>query len=109
MILITLRIPIRPEKTDEWLALAKFYEEAVNAEPGCMFFTTSKALFEDVYIIVEGFTDGDAGAEHMKQPHVARFFAEMPDIVSARPDIIYIDSPETSGYVEMGEIAPRET
>jgi quinol monooxygenase YgiN len=108
MILITLRVPVRPDKTDEWLALAKFYEDAVNAEEGCVFFTTAKALFEDMYIIVEGFKDGDAGSVHMTQTHVARFFAEMPDIVSARPEIIYIDAEEVTGYVEMGEIAPRD-
>ena len=43
----------------------------------------------------------------MGQAHVARFMAEMPDIVSAQPQIIYVDAEEVSGFGPMGEITPR--
>jgi hypothetical protein len=33
--------------------------------------------------------------------------AEMPDIVSAQPQIIYIDKEDVSGFGPMGEITPR--
>ena len=47
-------------------------------------------------------------SEHTKQVHFDRFVSEMPDLVSARPQFIYVDAEEVSGFVEMGEVAPRE-
>ena len=103
-----VRFPIRPEKTDEWLELADFYTRAVQAEPGNHFFQFSRSLEdENEYVCIEGFADAAAGQQHMKQDHVARFVNTMPDLVSARPKIIYVDAEEVEGFVEMGEIAPR--
>jgi quinol monooxygenase YgiN len=108
VILIMVKFPIRPEKTDEWLELADFYTRAVQAEPGNHFFQFSRSLEdENEYVCIEGFADGAAGQQHMKQDHVARFMSTMPDLVSARPKIIYVDADEVEGFVEMGEIAPR--
>ena len=45
----------------------------------------------------------------MAQEHVARFMQEMPDIVSAQPQIIYVDAEEVTGFGPMGEISPRES
>ena len=42
----------------------------------------------------------------MKQDHVARFMAEMPDIVSAQPQIIYIDAQDVRGFGPMGRSPP---
>jgi hypothetical protein len=43
----------------------------------------------------------------MRQSHVSRFMAEMPDLVSAQPQIIYVDAPQVEGFAPMGEIQPR--
>jgi quinol monooxygenase YgiN len=108
MILITVKFPIRPDKTAEWLELADSYTRAVTAEPGNHFFQISRSLDdENEFVCIEGFADATAGQEHMKQDHVAHFMSAMPDIVSARPQIIYVDAEEVTGFVEMGEIAPR--
>ena len=45
----------------------------------------------------------DAGAAHVAQPHVKRFFDAAPDLVSAQPQILYIDTPH-DGFGPMGEI-----
>ena len=44
MILINIKMQIRPEKMDEWLALADSYARDVNSEPGCLFFQFSRSL-----------------------------------------------------------------
>ena len=107
MILINIKMQIRPEKMDEWLALADSYAKDVNAEPGCLFFQFSRSLTDaNEFICIEGFTDADAGAAHVKNSHVKRFFAAAPDLVSAQPQIIYIDTPH-DGFGPMGEIQPR--
>ena len=109
MILIVVKFPIRPDRQREWEELSAFYAESVNAEPGCLFFEFSRSVDDpQTYVTVEGFRDAAAGQEHMQQDHVARFMSEMPDIVSAQPQIIYVDADEVSGFGPMGEISPRE-
>ena len=108
MILITVKFPIREDRLQEWHDLSSSYAEAVSAEPGCVFFEFSRSVAEpNTFVAIEGFRDADAGAEHMSQDHVARFMSEMPDIVSAHPQIIYVDAPGVEGFVPMGEIEPR--
>lgn len=110
MILITVKFPIREDRLDEWRELSTFYATSVNAEPGCHFFEFARSVDEpNTFLCFEGFTDAAAGAEHMQQDHVARFMSEMPDIVSAQPQIIYVDAEEITGFGPMGEITPRQS
>lgn len=108
MILINVKFPVRADKIDEWLVLADFYAKAVNAEEGCLFFEWSRALEDPtVFVCVEGFRDADAGGSHTKTAHFAEFVEKAPDLVSAKPQIIYVEAPQLDGWGEMGEIAPR--
>lgn len=108
MILITVKFPIREDRLEDWQDLSAYYAEAVNSEPGCVFFEFSRSVTEpNTFVCIEGFRDAEAGAEHMRQSHVSRFMAEMPDIVSAQPQIIYVDAPQVEGFAPMGEIQPR--
>lgn len=107
MILINIRMQIRPDRMDEWLELADSYARDVNAEDGCLFFQFARSLTdENQFLCVEGFRDGDAGAAHVAQPYVKRFFDSAPDLVATQPEIIYIDTPH-DGFGPMGEIQPR--
>jgi quinol monooxygenase YgiN len=107
MILINLKMPIRPDKMDEWLVLADSYAKDVNSEDGCLFFQFARSLTdENEFICIEGFKDAEAGATHVKQPYVKRFFDAAPGLVSAQPQIIYIDTPH-DGFGPMAEIQPR--
>jgi quinol monooxygenase YgiN len=108
MILIVVKFPVRPERAEEWSALAADYARAVNAEEGSLFFEWSKSLEEpDTFVCVEGFRDADAGAAHVGTEAFRDFVAKAPDIVSAQPQIIYVDAPDVSGWGPMGEIQPR--
>src|ERR1700691_2180236 len=107
MILINITMPIRPDKMDEWLALADSYAKDVNSEDGCLFFQFARSLADEhEFVCIEGFKDAEAGAAHVKQPYVKRFFDTAPDLVSAQPQIIYVDTPH-DGFGPMGEIQPR--
>ena len=107
MILINITMQIRPDKMGEWLALADSYAKDVNSEDGCLFFKFARSLTdENEFVCIEGFKDADAGATHVKQPYVKRFFDTAPDIVATQPQIIYIDTPH-DGFGPMGEIQPR--
>lgn len=107
MILINIKMQIRPEKMQEWLALADSYARDVSSEDGCLFFQFSRSLTDDnEFICIEGFKDAAAGAAHVTNSYVKKFFETAPDLVSAQPQIIYIDTPH-DGFGPMGEIKPR--
>jgi quinol monooxygenase YgiN len=108
MILINIRFPIRGDKIDEWLALADAYAKACNAEEGSVYFEFSRSLDDsNAFILVEAYRDAEAGAAHVGTDHANNFFATAPDLVSAQPQIVYIDSPEMKGFGPMAEIQPR--
>ena len=107
MILINIKIPVRPDKMDEWLALADSYAKDVNSEDGCLFFQFARSLTNDnEFVCIEGFTDAEAGAAHVQHPYVPKFFEAASDVVATQPQIIYIDTPH-DGFGPMGEIQPR--
>ncbi|MHC1558961.1 putative quinol monooxygenase [Actinomycetospora sp. C-140] len=107
MIVINIVMQIRPDKMDEWLALADSYAKDVNAEEGCLLFKFSRSLTdENEFVCIENFRDAEAGATHVAQPHVKEFFEKAPYVVSAQPQILYIDTPH-DGFGPMGEIQPR--
>jgi len=107
MIVINIKMQIRPEKMDQWLALADSYAKDVNSEDGCLFFQFARSLTDDnEFICIEGFKDAEAGGTHVKQPYVKKFFDTAPDLVATQPQIIYIDTPH-DGFGPMGEIQPR--
>ena len=107
MILINVKLPIRPDKMDEWLVLADSYAKDVNSEDGCLFFQFARSLTDDTeFVCLEGFTDADAGAAHVRQPYVKAFFDTAPGLVATQPQIIYSDTPH-DGFGPMGEIQPR--
>ncbi len=108
MILIVVKFPVRPERADEWSGLAAEYARAVNAEEGSLFFEWSRSVEEpDTFVCVEGFRDADAGAAHVGTDAFKHFTDVAPDLVSAQPQIIYVDAPGVSGWGPMGEIQPR--
>ncbi len=109
MILINVKFPVRPDRVDEWLAVAEEYARKVNAEEGCVFLEFSRSLVDPhVFVCVEGFRDGQAGQAHMKTDHVAWFMNTAPDLVAERPQIIYVDAEQVEGWGPMGEIQPRQ-
>ena len=108
MILIVVKIPVRPERAEEWSALAADYARAVNAEEGSLFFEWSRSVEEpDTWVCVEGFRDSAAGGAHAGTQDFKDFVETAPDLVAAQPEIMYVDAPELAGWGPMGEISPR--
>jgi quinol monooxygenase YgiN len=108
MILINVKFPIRPDRIDDWLPVARQYAKDVSAEPGNVYFEWYRDIDEAfTFIGVECFTDADAGGAHTRTEHFKRFVEVAPDLVAARPDIVYADSPAISGWAPMSEITPR--
>ena len=108
MIYITVKFTIRPEKADGFMAAAADYTASTRAEDGNVFFEWSRSLDEPhTFVLLEAFRDEAAGAAHVAGQHVQDFFSWAPDWVSAKPQILYIDKPDLTGFTPMGEIEPR--
>ena len=107
MILIVVKFPIRPDKRDEWEQVREAHTKGARAEEGCLFFGYSQSVDDpNEYVCVEAFRDNDAAGHHVSTQAFKDFVDQMPDIVSAHPQIlnVTIDHP---GFGPMGEIAPR--
>ena len=109
MILIVVKMPVRPEREDEWSALAADYARAVNAEEGSLFFEWSRSLDDpDTFVCVEGFRDADAGGAHVQTQAFKDFVEKAPDLVAAQPQIIYVDAPDVSGGGRWARSSPAD-
>lgn len=108
MIFIAVKFPIRPERADEWISLVDEFTQATRAEEGNLFFEWSRSVDDpNTFHLVEAFASPEAGGMHVNSDHFKKAMAWMPDVVSAKPQIIHVDIPNQSGWSEMGEITPR--
>ena len=101
MILIVLKIQIRPDRRDVWLERIAKYAAAVREEPG----TASFDVYESVdsaneFSIVEGFTSKEAGDSHVKTDHFKDFLVWFPTVIGTAPQII---NTEVDGWSRMNE------
>lgn len=108
MILIVVKHPVRPEYADDWSTLVAPFTDGTRAEPGNISFEWSRSVDDpNVYLLVEAFKDGAAGVAHVNSEHFKAAVARMPDLLSARPQLIYADIPATD-WVPMAEFEVRE-
>ena len=109
MIFIVVKFPVRPEKADEWEALATQYARDVNSEEGSVFYTWHRTVDDpNEWVCVEGFRDQDAAVAHVSSAAFKNFVEVAPDLVSAQPKIINTTI-DQDDWGPMGEIKPRES
>ena len=74
MILIVIKVKIRPEKRDEWLVGLKQYTADVRQEPGNVSFDYyENSENPNEFAIIETFADSDAGSAHVATEHAQIF------------------------------------
>lgn len=107
MIFIVVKFPVKPDLADSWPSIVADFTAGTRAEPGNLFFEWSRSIEDpNTYVLVEGFADGAAEA-HVKSPHFAQAMQDLPDAITARPEIISLSDVPQDGWGEMGELAPR--
>jgi len=107
MIFIVVKFPVRPEKAEEWAALAADYARAVNSEEGNLFYDWHRSVDDpNEWVCTEGFRDQDAAAAHVNSPAFKNFVEVAPDLVAANPKIINTTI-DQDDWGPMGEISPR--
>ena len=104
LIFITAKFEIKPEHADDWPQVSRAFTEATRAEEGCLWFEWSRSLDDPkVYVLVEAFRDGDAGAAHVGSEHFRAAQAELPPYLARTPDIVSTEV-EQDGWNELGEM-----
>ena len=64
MILINIKMSIRPDKMDEWLLLSRFpHAKDVNSEDGCLFFQFARSLTDREQVHLHRGLQGRRGGE----------------------------------------------
>jgi quinol monooxygenase YgiN len=103
MILIVVKVPIRAEKRDAWLAGVQRYTDSVRAEPGGPEFACYESCEqENRFVVVEGFASREVSDRHVQTDHFKEFIGWLPDMVAGAPDIINV---EVDGWSSMSELA----
>jgi quinol monooxygenase YgiN len=94
VILINLKIQIKAEQRETWLANIKSYTDAVREEAGNLSFDVYRSLDDaDAYSIIEGFTSKEAGESHVQTAHFKEFLEWFPTVIASAPKIINTEIP----------------
>ncbi|MGW0810209.1 putative quinol monooxygenase [Nonomuraea sp. NPDC002799] len=105
MIFITAKFRILPEHAGRWPEIAGAFTEATRAEPGCLWFDWSRSVDDpEVYVLVEAFRDGEAGAAHVQSAHFKQAQQTLPPYLAETPRIVNATVPQDD-WSELGEMA----
>ena len=108
MIFIVVKFPIRPDRADDWPAVAAQYARDVRSEEGCLFYDWHRSVDDpNEWVCTEGFRDQDAAVAHVGSAAFKNFVEVGPDFVSATPRIINTTI-DQDDWGPMGEISPRD-
>jgi quinol monooxygenase YgiN len=105
MIFIVVKFETKPEWTERWPELVRQFTEATRAEEGNLWFEWSRSLENPaVYVLVEAFRDGDAGAAHVNSEHFKAAQRDLPQGLASTPKVIS-ETIDATGWSRLAEIS----
>jgi quinol monooxygenase YgiN len=104
MILINLKIQIRPDRRDEWLDRVTRYMKAVREEPGCKSFNVYESIdAPNEFSIIETFESQEAGNSHVQTDHFKDFLVWFPTVIGTAP--LILNTTVDNDFAPMGEFS----
>ena len=104
VIFVVIRMDIRPEKREDFLAGITRYSARVREEPGNLVFSCFASVEQpDEYAVIANYADQAAGQAHVASEHAQWFFGWLPSVVASVPKIVYQELPD-AGWSEMQEV-----
>jgi quinol monooxygenase YgiN len=95
MIFITAKFTVRPGDVERWPEITADFTAATRAEPGCLWFDWSRSVEEPgVYVLVEAFRDGAAGAAHVQSDHFRAAQTALPPHLVETPKVVNFELPQ---------------
>jgi quinol monooxygenase YgiN len=105
MISIVVKFNVRPEYSEEWLDRISEFTQATRQESGNLWFEWSRSVENpNQFVLIEGFRDADAGAEHVNSEHFKEAIAQAPSMLVNTPRILYAEIPGTEWSL-LGEMS----
>jgi quinol monooxygenase YgiN len=96
MISIVVKFNVRPECSNEWIDRISDFTQATRREAGNLWFDWSRSVENpDQFVLIEGFRDADAGAEHVNSEHFKEAIRQAPSMLVSTPVILYAEIPGT--------------
>ncbi|MGI8920065.1 MAG: putative quinol monooxygenase [Solirubrobacteraceae bacterium] len=88
MIIVIARFRPHPDRREELVALLAEVQEASRRDDGCLDYGYfSEVVDPTSFIAVEEWRDREALDGHLRQDHVARLVAALPQLGDGRPEI----------------------
>jgi quinol monooxygenase YgiN len=104
MIFITAKFRVQPADADRWPDITDDFTSATRQEPGCLWFEWSRSVDDpDVYVLVEAFRDGEAGAAHVQSDHFRAAQSSLPPHLVETPQIVNFAVPQDD-WSRLGEM-----
>jgi quinol monooxygenase YgiN len=92
MISIVAKFNVRSECSEEWIDRISEFTQATRREPGNLWFDWSRSVENpDQFVLIEGFRDADAGAEHVNSDHFKEAIRQAPSMLVKTPEILYAE------------------
>ena len=96
MISIVVKFNVRPDCSDEWLDRIRGFTQATREEPGNLWFEWSRNVEDpNQFVLIEGFRDADAGAQHVNSAHFKEATRQVPSMLAHTPKVLYTELPGT--------------
>jgi quinol monooxygenase YgiN len=106
VILIVVKMPVKPEYAEQWPSLVQEFTDAARAEPGNISYEWFRSVEDPtLFTLVEVFRDTAAGEAHVKTPEFTTAMEALPKWLAAQPEIIHINSDAHEGWSRMAELA----
>lgn len=107
MIFIVVKFKVKPEYSGVWLDRVKPFTDATRGETGNLWFEWSKSVDDpNGFVLLEGFRDAEAGAEHVNSEHFKAALGVQRSMLAEVPEIVNVEIPGTqwSRVAEVGDV-----
>ena len=104
MIFIVVKFKVHEQHIHNWLDVTKKFTESTRREPGNLWFDWSiNTENPDEFILIEAFTDRQAGSDHVTSEHFREGLDSMRPLLSETPKIMHCEI-DQGGWSDMGEL-----
>ena len=92
MVSVIAKVPVKPDKVDEFLAALKELTASVAQEPGAVLYTANRSKVDPhTIVIMERYQDKAALDAHSSAPYLKAFFARMPEFLAGKPEVAVME------------------
>lgn len=90
MEVIHVKIEVAEQNRQAFVDAARTVERATQEDPGCIYYRFHESIVErGTFVLIEEWSDADALAAHIAQPHVAAYRAASAELVQTSEAVLF--------------------